>query len=84
MPSGLGHLGAKGNYADGEGNLMLRHTVVVVVNNVACSEGSKQPANWAANVRALGEFGRGARQSSPNRHPSPHLRSQTSRLPGDH
>src|SRR6516165_10997593 len=64
---GLGHLGAKGDYTDGEGYLMLRVVVAVVVNNVA-SEGSQQPANWATHVCAFGKPRRGARQSSPNRH----------------
>src|SRR5262249_12264944 len=63
----LGHLGAKGDYSDGEGNLMLRVVVASVVDNVA-SEGSQQPANWATHVCAFGKPRRGARQSSPDRH----------------
>src|SRR4029078_11559977 len=54
----LGHLGAKGDYANGEGNLMLRVAVAIVVENVA----------ETTHVRFCGSPSRGTRQSFPDRH----------------
>jgi hypothetical protein len=59
---GLGHLGAKGDYADGEGNLMLRPAVVVMAENMASSQGSQQPVNWATHLCGFGDASRSTRQ----------------------
>src|SRR6478752_6889828 len=69
----LGHLGAERNHADGKGNLMFGHTIVIAVEGVTPGKASKQPTDGAAfgDMRARGKPSRGACQFCPDQPRSP-------------